>query len=373
MIPLIETIKAAVMNPTNDLPADGIIDARPDLKNMTIDEIEGFISRLGKERFRARQIMKWMYQGGSTSFDSMTNLSKAFRSVIKREARISSLDIEKKQVSLDGTKKLLFKLEDGAHIESVLIREKNHWTLCISTQVGCQMGCRFCLTGTYGFTRNLVPSEIVDQITTTRLRTPEGNTIKNIVMMGMGEPLANYKNTVQAIKILTCDYGLAFSPRKVTVSTCGIVPMIEHLGKDTPVNLAVSLNAADNKTRSMLMPINRMYPIERIIDACRRFPMPRRRRITFEYILIKGVNDSPDDAYRLTQLLKGVPCKFNLIPFNEFPGSEFTTPEDERIDAFRNILIRQNYTAVTRKSKGRDILAACGQLRGQIGESYPKR
>ncbi|MBN2686667.1 MAG: radical SAM protein, partial [Deltaproteobacteria bacterium] len=215
--------------------------SRLDLKNMTLDEIEGFISRLGKERFRARQIMKWMYQAGSTSFASMTNLSKTFRSEIETEARISSLVIEKSQVSSDGTKKLLFRLEDGSHIESVLIREKNHWTLCISTQVGCQMGCRFCLTGKNGFTRNLVPSEIVDQITTARIKTPEGDNIKNIVMMGMGEPLANYKNTVQAIRILTCDYGLALSPRKVTVSTCGIVPMIEHLGKDTPVNLAVSL------------------------------------------------------------------------------------------------------------------------------------
>jgi 23S rRNA (adenine2503-C2)-methyltransferase len=356
------------MNETEDLCA-GMVDDRPDLKNMTLDEIEVFISRLGKERFRARQIMKWMYQAGSTSFDTMTNLSKIFRSEMEPEARISSLLIEKSQVSRDGTKKLLFRLEDGNHIESVLIREKNHWTLCISTQVGCQMGCRFCLTGKYGFKRNLVPSEIVDQITTARIKTPEGENIKNVVMMGMGEPLANYKNTVQAIKILTCDYGLALSPRKVTVSTCGIVPMIEHLGKDTPVNLAVSLNASDNETRSMLMPINRMYSIESLVEACRTFPMPRRRRITFEYILIDGVNDSPEDALRLTRLLKGVPCKFNLIPFNEFPGSEFKTPEDERIDAFRNILIRHNYTAVTRKSKGRDILAACGQLRGQIDEA----
>ena len=360
-------IKVISMKQSEVLCADSM-NNKPDLKNMTLDEIEAFITRLGKQKYRARQIMKWMYQAGITSFDSMTNISKAFRSEIVTRARISSLIIEKIQEARDGTKKILFRLEDKNHIESVLIREKNHWTLCISTQVGCQMGCKFCLTGKYGFKRNLLPSEIVDQIAMARINTPEGDNIKNVVMMGMGEPLANYKNTVQAIKIITSNYGLALTPRKVTVSTCGIVPMIEHLGNDTPVNLAVSLNASDNETRSMLMPINRMYPIESLVEACRTFPMPRRRKITFEYILIKGVNDSPDDAERLARIMKDVPCKFNLIPFNEFPGSEFKTPGDERINAFRNILVKHKYTAVTRKSKGRDILAACGQLRGQVDE-----
>ncbi|MCD6152886.1 MAG: 23S rRNA (adenine(2503)-C(2))-methyltransferase RlmN [Syntrophobacterales bacterium] len=336
----------------------------PDLKNMTLDEIEVVISSLGKEKYRARQIIKWLYQFGAVSFDEMTNLSKDFKSKISTLARISSLTIEKVHESSDGTKKILFKLEDGNFIESVLIREKNHWTLCISTQAGCQMGCKFCLTGRYGFKRNLLASEIVDQITISRFRMPEGNNIKNIVMMGMGEPLANYKNTIKAINIITTDSGLGFSKRKITVSTCGIVPMIEQLGRDTAVNLAVSLNASDNKTRSYLMPINRMYPIEKLIDACRAYPMPRRRRITFEYILIEGVNDSPEDAENLVRLVRGVLCKFNLIPFNEFPESQFGTPSDERIDAFRKILIKHKYTAVIRKSKGRDILAACGQLRG---------
>jgi 23S rRNA (adenine2503-C2)-methyltransferase len=180
----------------------------------------------------------------------------------------------------------------------------------------------------------------------------------------MGEPLANYKNTLKAINIITTDSGLGFSKRRITVSTCGIVPMIEQLGKDTVVNLAVSLNASNNKTRSYLMPVNRMYPIERLIDACRAYPMPRRRRITFEYILIQGVNDSPEDAENLASIMRGVSCKFNLIPFNEFPESRFRTSSDERIDTFRKILIKHKYTAVIRKSKGRDILAACGQLRG---------
>ena len=337
----------------------------PDLKNMTLDEIEIFISRFGKEKYRARQIIKWMYQYGITSFEEMTNLSKNFRSEIGTLARISFLTIEKIQESTDSTKKILFKLEDGNFIESVLIREKNHWTLCISTQAGCQMGCEFCLTGKYGFKRNLLASEIVDQITISRFNMPEGNNIKNIVMMGMGEPLANYKNVLKAINIITTDSGLGLSKRKITVSTCGIVPMIEQLGKDTVINLAVSLNASDNETRSYLMPINRMYPIEKLVEVCRLYPMPKRRRITFEYILIEGVNDAPEDAENLARLMRGVRCKFNLIPFNEFPESRFRTPSDERIDTFRKILIKHKYTAVIRKSKGRDILAACGQLRGQ--------
>ena len=335
-----------------------------DLKNMTLEEIATFISRQGKEKYRARQIVKWLYQYGATSFDEMTNISKKCRAELRETARISSLPIEKAQESVDGTKKFLFRLEDGYCIESVLIREKNHWTICISTQAGCNMGCRFCLTGKYGLKRNLLPSEIVNQIMCLRFNTPEGTNIKNIVMMGMGEPLANYENVLKAIDIITTDACAAFSTRRITVSTCGIAPMIEKLGQDSSVNLAVSLNAPDDDTRSHLMPINRKYPLKTLLEACRNFPMPRRRRITFEYILIDGVNDSVEQAEQLAALMRGVRCKFNLIPFNEFPGSDFKTPSEKRIDDFRNVLIRHNYTAVIRASKGRDILAACGQLRG---------
>ena len=244
---------------------------RPDLKNMTLEEIQDFIASLGKEKYRAKQIMKWLYRFGTTSFDEMTTLSKAFRAEISAIARISSLEIAKIQRSTDGTKKILFKLEDGNFIESVLIREKNHWTICVSTQAGCQMGCKFCLTGKQTFKRNLLPSEIAGQILTARCQTSEGENIKNIVMMGMGEPLANYTNTIKAIHIITADEGLGFSKRRITVSTCGIVPMIEKLGRDAAVNLAVSLNAPDNTTRTYLMPINRMYPLERLIEACRQY------------------------------------------------------------------------------------------------------
>jgi 23S rRNA (adenine2503-C2)-methyltransferase len=342
-----------------------LYEAKPNIKDMTISEIESLILPLGKERYRARQIMKWLYQSGTTSFHEMTNLSKNFRKEIDELARIGSLSLETIQESKDGTKKVLFKLEDGSFIESVVLQEKNHLTLCISTQVGCRMGCRFCLTGRQGLTRNLEVSEIVDQIASLRFGIPEGKDIKNIVMMGMGEPLLNYENVLKAIDIITSDVGLSFSKRRITVSTCGIVPMIYQLGKDRCVNLAVSLNATDNETRNYLMPVNRKYPLEELIAACREYPMPRRRMITFEYILIDSLNDRKEDAQRLSRLMEGIHCKFNLIPFNEFPESDLKKPSKERIRRFRDMLIKNNFTATVRPSKGSDILAACGQLSGR--------
>lgn len=341
---------------------------KPNLKDMTLDEIETFISDLGKEKYRARQVMKWLYRSGATSFDEMTNLSKDFRTRLSAISRISTLEIKEIQTSQDTTKKVLFKLEDGNFIESVLIPGKNHWTLCVSLQVGCKMGCRFCLTGSHGFKRNLLPSEITDQLTMLRFNTPEGGNIKNIVMMGMGEPLENYENVLKAIRIITADAGIGLSKRRVTLSTCGIPSMIDQLGKDACVNLAVSLNAPDNETRSFLMPINKRYPLETLLEACREYQMPRRRRLTFEYILIEGVNSSPKDAEKLARLLRGIRCKVNIIPFNEYPGSAFKTPAEADVEAFRNILIKHNYTAIIRSSRGSDILAACGQLSGLKAE-----
>jgi len=335
---------------------------------MTLDEIEGFIARLGKEKYRARQIMKWIHRSGATSFDEMTDLSKAFREEIKNLARITLPLVEEIRESSDGTKKVLFRLADDRFIESVLIRERNHWTQCISTQVGCAMGCRFCLTGRYGLERNLLPSEIVGQVTALRFNIPEGKDIKNIVMMGMGEPLANYQNVLTAIRIITSDTGPAFSKRKITVSTCGITPMIRRLGEEASVNLAVSLNAPDDEKRTYLMPVNKAFPLKGLIDTCREYPMPRRRMITFEYIMMDGVNDSEKDAKMLASLVREVHCKFNLIPFNEFPGSAFKRPPDKKVRAFQETLIQERYTTMTRPSKGDDILAACGQLSGRRGE-----
>jgi 23S rRNA (adenine2503-C2)-methyltransferase len=289
------------------------LDKLPNLLDFTLEEMEEFISALGKEKFRARQIRKCLYPAGSLSFDDMTTLSREFRNRLAEISRVSRPEIVKIQKSKDGTKKALLRLEDGLFIESVLIPGKSHWTICVSTQAGCAMGCKFCLTAQQGFKRNLQPSEIVGQLIALQKGTPEGPNIKNIVMMGMGEPLANYDNVLKAIKNFTCDFGLGFSNRKVTVSTCGLVPQIIQLGKDICINLAVSLNAPDNETRNKLMPINKKYPLETMLEACKRYPMPGRRLLTFEYILIDGVNSSIQDARKLAKLLKGQRCKLNLI------------------------------------------------------------
>jgi len=227
------------------------------------------------------------------------------------------------------------------------------------------MGCRFCLTGRQGLRRSLLPSEITGQLTMLRRHTPEGPETKNIVLMGMGEPLANYDHTLKAIRILTSDHGLGFSNRKITVSTCGIAPLIVKLGKEICVNLAISLNAPDDRRRDELMPVNRKYPLKELLAACRDYPMPGRRMLTFEYILMAGVNDSPADAEKLARLLGGIRCKLNLIAFNEFPGAPYRTPTPEAVSAFQQVLLDRHYTAILRASRGRDILAACGQLSGQ--------
>ena len=339
----------------------------PNLLDFTLEEMQEFIASLGKEKFRAPQIMKWLYQSGSVSFESMSTLSRDFRAKLARIARISRPQIVKIQESKDGTKKALLRLEDGLFIESVLIPGRNNWTICVSTQAGCAMACQFCLTARQGFKRNLHASEITGQILTLKNELPGCPEIKNIVMMGMGEPLANYENVVKAIKNITCDFGLGFSNRKVTVSTCGLAPQIIRLGKDICINLAVSLNAHDNETRNKLMPVNKKYPLEVLLDACKKYPMPGRRLLTFEYILMDGVNASVRDAKKLAALLKGQRCKLNLIVLNEYPGTPFRSPSPKTVEAFQKTLIDHHYTTMIRASKGSDILAACGQLSGAFG------
>jgi 23S rRNA (adenine2503-C2)-methyltransferase len=339
----------------------------PNLLDFTLEEMQEFISSLGKEKFRTPQIMKWLYQSGSVSFEDMTTISRDFRTKLSKIARISRPQIVKIQESKDTTKKALLRLEDGLFIESVLIPGKNNWTICLSTQAGCAMDCKFCLTARNGLKRNLSPSEIVGQLITLRNEMPRCPDIKNIVMMGIGEPLANYDNVVKAIKNLTNDFGMGFSSRKVTVSTCGLAPQIIRLSRDICINLAVSLNAHDNKTRSMLMPINKKYPMEVLLDACKQYLMPGRRLLTFEYVLIEGINSSVHDAKKLAELLKGQRCKLNLIAFNEYPGSPFQAPPQKTVEAFQKTLIDSHYTTMCRASKGSDILAACGQLSGAFG------
>jgi 23S rRNA (adenine2503-C2)-methyltransferase len=296
----------------------------------------------------------------------MTDLSKDLRAFLADRLTISHFKAERVQVSKDGSRKYLFRLGDGQYIESVLIPEPGHWTLCISTQVGCAMGCKFCLTGRGGLARNLEPSEIVNQVCAAQEDLQGSDPLTNVVLMGMGEPLANYHSVVQAIGIIAGNNGLQFSSRRVTLSTAGLAPRIDQLGSDVKVNLAVSLNAADNDTRNRLMPINRTYPIEVLLSACRRFPLPSRRTIMFEYVLIAGVNDTLRDAERLARLLKPLRAKINLIPFNPFEGTAFKRPEEDAILAFQEVLLNHHFTAIIRHSKGDDICAACGQLSPRV-------
>jgi len=341
-----------------------------DLKGMDRSEMEQWAINYGLDAYRGRQIRQWLFSKMVSSFRNMTNIPKVIREALEQDAVINNLWKIRTLASNDGTKKYLFRLWDGCVIESVLIPERRHFTLCISSQVGCAMACRFCLTGKQGFTRNLTPSEIIDQIIEVKRSLANPADLKNIVFMGMGEPLANYDAVVKAIKNIVGADGLNFSTRKVTVSTCGLVPNLIKLGlSDVTVNLAVSLNATDNKTRSFLMPVNKKYPIEELIAACREFPLPNRRMITFEYILIKDVNDSVGDAYRLCRLLSGMRAKINLIPLNPHLNLDLVpTPMNENF-AFQDILASNNFTAMIRKSKGADIMAACGQLSGEYLDS----
>jgi len=335
-----------------------------DLKDLTHGELEQFVLDLGQERYRAKQLVKWLYQKGTTNFNEMTDLCKPFREMLQRVAFISFLTPKKIETSLDGSRKFLFSLIDNQSVETVLIPDESRLTLCISTQVGCPLGCRFCLTGRMGFVRNVTPSEMLNQILAAQRDAASQGRITNIVLMGMGEPLANYDNTLKAIEIMQHELGLSLSARRITLSTAGLVPQMEKLiTARLRFQLAVSLNAADDDTRSFLMPINKSHPLKDILGICRRFPLRPRERVTFEYVLIEGINDSPRDALRLVRLIKGIPCKVNLIPLNGSPELEFQRPSDEKIHEFQKILLDRHITCIIRKSRGGDISAACGQLR----------
>ena len=340
-----------------------------DLKNLSPQELKQFITSFGKETYRSIQMLRWLYREGVHSVDQMTNLSKKFRQELKEVSMISSLRPLCVEEARDGTKKFLFQLEDGNHIESVLISDKSRLTLCISTQVGCTLGCQFCLTGKKGWKRNLMVSEILNQILAVRETLENGSSITNVVLMGMGEPLANYNNTLKAIELMVHPEALKFSSRRITLSTAGLLPELERLSKEKiSFSLAISLNASDEDTRSHLMPVNRRYPLERLLEVCRHFPLRPRTRITFEYVLVGGINDTGQDAKRLLKLLRGIPSKINLIPLNEAPGIPFKRPSDEKVREFQAILMKGGFTAIVRASKGAEISAACGQLQGKSSE-----
>ncbi len=339
--------------------------------DLTREELSQWLDGKGIRPFRARQIFKWLYLKNADSFEQMTDLSKEMRMVLAEHFSIDRLVLQEHQISADTTEKYLFQLKDNQHIESVLIPEKDHFTLCVSSQVGCAMDCRFCLTAKGGLIRNLTVGEIIAQIRDARSFLIEKGmdplSLSNLVFMGMGEPLANYGNLIKALRIITdTDFGLKFSPRRVTVSTSGLLPQITKLGQDSDVNLAVSLNATTDALRTKLMPVNRKYPLADLLETCRTFQMKPRNKITFEYILMKGVNDAPEDARKLVTLLRPVKAKVNLIPYNEHDHGEFKRPERETITRFLQVLLDAGMTAITRKSKGDDILAACGQLKAKL-------
>jgi 23S rRNA (adenine2503-C2)-methyltransferase len=353
-----------------ELPRPVLPDGRINLVGLTRDQLEAELLALGESKFRVGQLWRWLYVKGARSFDGMTNLSKPLRAKLAERFAIARTEISRHQESIDGTQKWLLRLLDGQEIESVHIPEEDRGTLCISSQVGCTLSCKFCHTGTQRLVRNLEPGEIVGQIMIARDRFgqwpgPEsGRQLTNIVMMGMGEPLFNFDNVAAALKIAMDPEGLAISRRKITLSTSGVVPMIRRCGEEINVMLAVSLHAVTDDVRDVIVPLNKKYPIAELLAACRDYPRSSNaRRITFEYVMLKGVNDSPADARALVKLLAGIPAKVNLIPFNPWPGSPFECSSDEAIDAFAGILMNGGYVAPIRTPRGRDIMAACGQLK----------
>jgi 23S rRNA (adenine2503-C2)-methyltransferase len=335
------------------------------IKNYTLPDLEGWVESIGEARFRARQLFRHVYNRRIHSWNECSDLSKMFRTQLEFGARLNASKMVEKLEASDDTIKYLFGLHDGHFIESVLIPDPPRCTLCISSQVGCAFQCRFCLTGSLGFKRNLSTAEIVDQVCQVQQEQGARRRITNIVFMGMGEPLANYASVLRAIRIMVDPNGLAFSHRRITLSTAGMVPQLRLLGKESPVNLAISLHAPDDALRSELMPINRKYPLAELMAACREYPLPPRTRITFEYILLDGVNDSPKQARELVRILHGVRAKVNLIPFNPVApdfDAGYRRPSEARILAFQEVLQRAQLTAMIRQSRGTDISAACGQL-----------
>ena len=334
------------------------------LVGMLPSELEDLAVELGGSRYRGRQLATWIYRKGIVDLDAMTDLPKDFRAALGAEAVAALPEVERETPSADGSRKFVFRLDDGARVSSVLMPDEGRVTLCLSTQVGCGYACAFCLTGTMGLTRNLSAAEMLGQVLHANARQPA----THLVFMGMGEPLANYAEVVKTLRILTdAKLGLGYSPRRITVSTVGLVTGIEKLGRENlKVNLAISLHGASDEVRSRLMPVNRAWNLEALMSALRRYPLAPRQRVFFEYVLLDGVNDSPDDAQRLVRLLRNVRAKVNLIPFNDWPGSEFRRPPLARILGFQSILLEAGVTTTVRWSRGEDIGAACGQLKEAI-------
>jgi len=370
------------------LPRKPNTDPRIDILGLSRDELQNALVTAGvpekQAGMRMRQVWHWMYHRGATTFDGMDNVSKDVRALLAENFRISRPEVVEAQYSEDGTRKYLIRFHDGIEAEAVYIpneeeEEEDRGTLCISSQVGCTLNCRFCYTGTQRLVRNLDPGEIVAQMMIARDDLGEwpastvGRRVTNIVMMGMGEPLYNFENVKKALKIIMDDQGIQMSRRRITLSTAGVVPLMDRAGKEIGVNLAVSLHATNNKIRDVIVPINKKYPLKDLLEACQRYPGTHNaRRITFEYVMLKGVNDSDKDAKELVRLIHRyeLPAKVNLIPFNPWPGSPYECSDWDRIKAFSSIIFKSGISAPIRMPRGRDIMAACGQLKS---ESVKKR
>ncbi|MFL7900239.1 23S rRNA (adenine(2503)-C(2))-methyltransferase RlmN [Azospirillum argentinense] len=343
---------------------------RKNLVGLSRDELEAEMLSVGLEKFRARQLWHWIYHRGATDFAVMTTLAKPVREKLAESYAVARPTVVRDLKSVDGTRKWLLRMPDGQEVESVHIPEEDRGTLCVSSQVGCTLTCRFCHTGTQRLVRNLDASEIVAQVMLARdalgewPAPPDGRMISNIVMMGMGEPLFNYENVAKALKIVMDGDGISISKRRITLSTSGVVPAMKRCGEELNVNLAVSLHAVTDELRDIIMPINRKYPLKELMDACRNYPgLNNARRITFEYVMLKGVNDSPADARALVKLLEGIPSKINLIPFNPWPGAPYERSTDRAIQVFGDIVNNAGYASPVRTTRGEDIMAACGQLK----------
>lgn len=343
---------------------------RQNIVGLSKPELSTLMKESALESFRAKQIWSWVYRKGKTEFQHMHNLKKEMQEKCSGLFSIDRPEIVEELKSVDGTMKWLLKLHDGHLIEMVYIPETNRGTLCISSQVGCTLTCKFCHTGTQRWVRNLEPHEIVSQFLLAKDRVqdwsdkPHDRKITNIVMMGMGEPLFNYENVAKGLKVIMDEDGIALSKKRITLSTSGVVPLIRKCGEELGVKLAVSLHAVTNDLRDKIVPLNKKYPIEELLDACRNYPATRNaRRITFEYVMLKGVNDSDQDAKQLVKLIKDIPAKVNLIPFNPWPGTFFECSDEKRIDQFAKILMDAGYVSPIRTPRGQDIFAACGQLK----------
>ena len=362
--------KTAKFNPPEPTTADG----RRDLVGMDREQLIAEMVRIGEKPFRAKQLWHWIYHQGATDFSAMSSIARPLQQKLAENFIVGRPSVATEQTSTDLTRKWLFRFRDGQEAETVYIPdpEEDRGAVCISSQVGCTLSCRFCHTGTQTLVRNLGAAEIVGQFMAARdsygeWPSPHGETprlLSTIVLMGMGEPLYNYENIARAMKIVMDGEGIGLSRRRITLSTSGVVPMMDRCGEELAVNLAVSLHAVRNDLRDEIVPLNRKYPIEDVIAACRRYPAASNaRRITFEYIMLKGINDTPADARELIRLIAGIPAKVNLIPFNPWPGSPYETSSNSAIDRFAKIVMEAGFSSPVRTPRGRDILAACGQLR----------